>query len=117
MVARAIRSLEKLGQLDNTIVVVTSDHGMPFPRAKASLYDSGTHVPLAIRWPNGIVKAGRVFDGLINLSDIAPTFLQAADVKVPTMMTANSMMGVLKNKATTKRDSAVSYTHLTLPTR
>ena len=61
MVARAIRSLEKLGQLDNTIVVVTSDHGMPFPRAKASLYDAGTHVPLAIRWPEGIRKPGRVF--------------------------------------------------------
>ena len=79
---------------------------MPFPRAKASLYDAGAPVPLAIRWPDGIVKAGRVFEGLINLRDIAPTFLQAADVKVPTMMTANSLMGVLKNKATTKRDSA-----------
>ena len=106
MIVRAMATLEKAGQLDNTIVVITSDHGMPFPRAKASLYDAGARVPLAIRWPNGIVKAGRVFEGLINLSDMAPTFLQAAGVKVPAMMTANSLMGVLKNKTTTKRDSA-----------
>ena len=49
MVAQAIIALEKSGQLDNTIVVVTSDHGMPFPRAKASLYDAGSKVPLASR--------------------------------------------------------------------
>ena len=41
-VARAIAMLESTGQLDNTIVVITSDHGMPFPRAKASLYDAGS---------------------------------------------------------------------------
>ena len=46
------------GQLDNTIVVITSDNGMPFPRAKANLYDAGTHVPLAIRLP-GEARAGQ----------------------------------------------------------
>ena len=80
MVARAIRSL-RLGQLDNTIVVVTSDHGMPFPFDKASLYDAGTHVPLAIRWPKGIRKPGRVSHALVNLSDLAPTFLEAAEYR------------------------------------
>ncbi len=54
MVARAMATLEARGELDNTIVVVTSDHGMPFPRAKASLYDAGSRVPLAVRWPSGI---------------------------------------------------------------
>ena len=42
MVSKALLALEKLGKLDNTIVVITSDHGMPFPRAKASLYDDGS---------------------------------------------------------------------------
>ena len=51
MVLKAIESLDAAGVLDNTIVVITSDHGMPFPRAKASLYDDGSQVPLAIRWP------------------------------------------------------------------
>jgi hypothetical protein len=63
-VSRAIALLEKSGQLDNTIIVVTSDHGMPFPRAKASLYDDGSRIPLAIRWPKGITKPGRTIDDL-----------------------------------------------------
>jgi len=98
MVARAINTLEKAGQLDNTIVVITSDHGMPFPRAKASLYDAGTHVPLAIRWPKGITSRGRVHDGLVNLSALAPTFLAAAALQVPEMMTAGHLMDVFSNK-------------------
>ena len=43
--------LAAAGELENTLVVVTGDHGMPFPRCKANLYDSGVHVPLAISWP------------------------------------------------------------------
>ena len=106
MVARAIRSLEKLGQLDNTIVVVTSDHGMPFPRAKASLYDAGTHVPLAIRWPKGIRKPGRVSHALVNLSDLAPTFLEAADISIPKMMIGKALTDIFKDKTKVKREAA-----------
>ena len=106
MVARAIKTLEISGKLDNTIVVVTSDHGMPFPRAKASLYDDGSRVPLAIRWPNGINKPGRVVDSFINLSDLAPTFLNAAGLNPPKMMTAKSLMDVFKNKPNIDRSSA-----------
>ena len=83
MVARALKSLEKAGQLENTIVVVTSDHGMPFPRAKASLHDQGSRVPLAIRWPKGIKKPGRVFASPVNLSDLAPPFWRRPDWRFP----------------------------------
>lgn len=99
MVARAMASLEKVGQLDNTIVVVTSDHGMPFPRAKASLHDQGSRVPLAIRWPRGIQDSGRTVDACVNLSSLASTFLEAAGLKVPGMMIAKSLQNVIKNKA------------------
>lgn len=105
-VGNAMASLEKSGELDNTIVVVTSDHGMPFPRAKASLYDAGTRVPLAIRWPAGIKSPGRVFEGFINLSDIAPTFLEAAGLKPPTMMTAHSLVTVFASPKAEPRRSA-----------
>lgn len=100
MVARAMKLLKISGQLDNTIVVVTSDHGMPFPRAKASLYDAGSRVPLAIQWPKGIIAPGRVFDGPVNLSDLAPTFLAATGLQIPEMMTARSLMDVIKNSPT-----------------
>jgi uncharacterized sulfatase len=91
MVGRAIEALEERGLLDKTIIVVTSDHGMPFPRAKASLYDAGTRVPLAIRWPKGIKGQGRVVNEFVSLSDLAPTFVEAAGLKVPEMMTATSL--------------------------
>jgi uncharacterized sulfatase len=106
MVSRAIDALEKSGQLDNTIVVVTSDHGMPFPRAKASLYDAGSRVPLAIRWPKGIQNAGRDVEAMVNLSDLAPTFLEAAGLKPPEMMIARSLSPILQGANTPDRTAA-----------
>jgi arylsulfatase A-like enzyme len=106
MVARAIESLEKRGLLENTIIVVTSDHGMPFPRAKASLYDLGSRVPLAIRWPAGIAEAGREVDSFVNLSDLAPTFLAATGVEIPRMMSARSMTDIFANQETATRDAS-----------
>ena len=70
-----IKLLEEINELDNTIIIVTSDNGMPFPRAKANLYEYGFHMPLAIRWGERI-KPGRIVDDLISLTDIAPTILE-----------------------------------------
>ena len=50
-VGRLLQVLEQRGELERTIVVMTSDNGMPFPRCKANLYDCGVHVPLVVRWP------------------------------------------------------------------
>jgi len=65
--------------LENTIIVYTSDNGMPFPRAKANLYEFGIHMPLAIMWPKGIEK-GQVVDALVSQTDFMPTFLEAANL-------------------------------------
>ena len=93
-VSAALEQLEQSGRLANTIVVVTSDHGMPFPRAKASLYDYGSRVPLAISWPNAVPR-GRTVDDFISLSDMAPTFLEAAGLPAHGDMTAHSLLPVL----------------------
>ncbi|MGH9632233.1 MAG: sulfatase family protein [Bryobacteraceae bacterium] len=93
-VGENLKLLEESGQLENTMVVITGDNGWPFPRAKASLYDAGTHVPLAVYWP-GRVKGGRVVEDFVSLSDLAPTFLEAAGLKPPREMTARSLMDVL----------------------
>ena len=106
MLSRALKTLEERGELDNTIVVVTSDHGMPFPRAKARLYDLGTRVPLAIRWPQGIRNPGRKVEGFVNLSDVAPTFLEAAGITPPEAMTAHSLSSVFKDKGDSDRNAA-----------
>ncbi len=105
-VARAITALEESGQLDDTIIVITSDHGMPFPRAKASLYDTGSHVPLAIRWPKGIQIPGRISSDFVNLSDLAPTFLEAAGLKPPAMMTAQSLIDIFNGETPANREAA-----------
>lgn len=81
---RLIRMLEETGELDNTIIVMTSDNGMPFPRAKANLYDYGTRMPLVIRWPEK-VKAGTIIDDFVNFVDFAPSFIEAAGLSVETM--------------------------------
>lgn len=106
MVERAMASLEGRGLLDNTIVVVTSDHGMPFPRAKASLYDWGSRVPLAIRWPKGIKESDRLVESFVNLSALAPTFLEAAGVAVPDMMIARGLLDIFANEEVYNRDAA-----------
>ena len=77
---RALALLEAAGQLDNTLVVATSDHGMPFPRAKGQAYDHSNHIPLAIRWAGGIEHAGRIVDDFVNFADLAPTFLEVGQV-------------------------------------
>jgi len=89
-----LQILEKIGELANTLIVVTADNGMPFPRAKATLYDFGTRMPLAIRWGER-VKAGRVVDQLVSFTDFAPTFLEAAGLPIPEEMTGRSLLGLL----------------------
>jgi len=86
--------LEQAGELENTLVVVTSDNGMAFPRAKANLYEYGTHVPLAIQWP-AKVKSGRVVKDLISFTDYAPTFLEAASQRIPADMSGSSFLNIL----------------------
>ena len=88
--------IEKAGELNNTLVVVTSDNGMPFPRAKTNLYDSGTRMPLAISWPASI-PAGRVIDDFTSHTDFAPTFLEAAGLRAPEVMTGRSLLPMLKS--------------------
>jgi len=89
-----LKIIEEMGELDNTLVVITSDNGMPFPRCKSNVYDMGTHVPLAARWP-AQVKGGRVAEDFISLTDLAPTFLEAVGLKATKEMTGKSFLNVL----------------------
>jgi arylsulfatase A-like enzyme len=72
------------GRLDRTILVYLSDNGMPFPRAKTTLYDSGIRTPLVVRWP-GRCPAGGVQPHLFSVVDLAPTLLAIAGVPQDTM--------------------------------
>ena len=77
---RILTTLEEQGQLDNTLIVATSDHGMPFPRVKGQAYEASNHIPLAIRWTKGIKNPGRTVTDFVAFNDVAPTFLDVAGV-------------------------------------
>ena len=84
-VAKILAALEEDGLADNTIVIWTTDHGDPFPRAKRSVYDSGTRVPMIVRFPDGR-GADTVRESLVSFVDLAPTILRLAGVEAPGFM-------------------------------
>ncbi len=91
-----IEVLKEKGLYDNTIIAISGDHGPAcFPYGKCNLYDLGTRVSLAIKGPG--VKGSRVVDDLVSLPDLAATFLESANLKVPEVMTSQSLWPVLKS--------------------
>lgn len=94
-VADAVTLLEKTGQLQNTLIVVTSDNGMPFPRAKANLYDAGSQIPLVIS--GGGFAGGKQITAPVSLLDIAPTLLEWAGLSKATGMEGWSLMRFMLN--------------------
>lgn len=96
--------LRKSGDLENTVIVVSGDHGAPgFPHGKCNLYDFGTRVPLLAAGPG--IHGGRVVDDFVSLPDLAPTFLEIGGVQPDKGMSARSIVPVLKSKQSGLVDS------------
>lgn len=102
--AKMLRLLEEAGELDNTLIVVTADNGMPFPRAKANCYEYGVHVPLAIAWPRRFA-AGQRFEPVVSLVDVTATIRAATgianDNATPTP--GKSLLGELSRESSADR--------------
>ena len=92
----AIKVMKEAGELNNTLIIITGDNGMPFPRAKASLYDVGTRQPFIVMWADQI-KPGRISNEQVSLVDIAPTFLDAANAQTSEIMHGKSLLPYLIN--------------------
>lgn len=99
-----LKRLEEEGLANNTIVFFWGDHGDGLPRGKRWVYDSGTKIPLVIRWP-GNIKPGTVIDDLISTIDFGPTVLAMAGVHKPYHMQGRVFLGNGKEQP---RDYAVS---------
>lgn len=95
--------LEELGELENTLVVVTADNGMPFPRAKANLYEHGIHVPLAVMWPAKVKPGRRILDP-VSFIDYAPTFLEAVGLPSEPAMLGRSFLDLLESEGEGRLD-------------
>ena len=99
-----IARLEQMGELENTVVIHGSDNGWQMPRGLGNVYDAGTHVPLAVRWP-GRIPAGRVVDEFVSVTDYAPTILELAGLVPWPEMTGRSFFDLLTGKpSAVKRD-------------
>jgi len=104
-IENAISLLKKKGMYDNTLIIITSDNGMPFPRAKANAYLASTNIPLIMRWGNHFMKGG--LNEFISLIDLAPTILNITGLKVPKAMEGKSLVPLLVKGKTDKRFNTV----------
>jgi arylsulfatase A-like enzyme len=102
-VGEVLSQLEAMGELENTIVVVSGDNGMSFPRSKATLYDLGTRVPLAVQWGSK-VKGGRTVSDFVSFCDFAPTFFEAAGLIPGKAMTGKSIIPILDSNQSDQVD-------------
>ncbi|WP_372894386.1 sulfatase [Stieleria sp.] len=107
----ALQHLEQRNLLDNTLIIATSDHGMPFPRVKGQIYDDGFHVPLAARWGDKI-RPGRTVTDFVTFPDLAPTLMEVAGVKTPEQMTGQSFLPQLLAEQSGRVDPKRDHTLL-----
>ena len=100
-IERIVAGLRARGELDNTLIIVTSDNGMPFPRSKGYSFDSSNHLPMAVMWPKGIKSPGRTVANYHSTVDLVPTFLELSrtSVKISGMCqpAGKSMVSTLKD--------------------
>ncbi|MCX6309889.1 MAG: sulfatase [Bacteroidia bacterium] len=108
MIGKALESLAKRGLLDNTIIIATSDQGMPFPRVKGQIYDEDFHEALVVRWGDKI-KPGRKVTDFVNFPDVAPTIMEAAGLKPHSQMTGKSFLNVLLSEKSGRIDKDRDY--------
>ena len=96
-IGRTLAELDRRELRDNTVIVVLSDNGAPFPREKGTLYDAGTRTPLIFSWPK-VVRASSVYQGgLVSTIDLAPTILELAGVSLPTSLQGRSFRAMLSD--------------------
>lgn len=95
-VANVVKTLEKAGQLQNTLIIVTGDNGMPFPRAKANLYDAGTRIPLIVS--GGKFTSGKRISTAVSLIDLTPTLLEWAGLPKADGMEGQSLVRFMTKK-------------------
>lgn len=107
---RMLTYLEEIGELENTIVIVTSDNGMPFPRAKANSYEYGVHVPFAVRFPKDF-PGGRRVDDPVSFADLAPTILELTGTSPDGMLpiSGKSILNILRSKKQGVVDETKKY--------
>lgn len=110
-VGSLVDALEASGEAANTLVIVTSDHGMPFPRVKGHTFDDAHRIPFIASWPTGISQPARRVTDMISFIDLAPTFLDLLGVDGEqsgmSPITGHSFTDLLKDEASRDRSFVI----------
>jgi arylsulfatase A-like enzyme len=102
-IGAVLNGLQRAGLSESTLIICTTDHGLAFPNAKATLYDRGIGVMLLMRGPGGFV-GGKVFDSLVSHLDIYPTICDLAGIEHPPWLQGVSLMPLVRGEAPAVRD-------------
>lgn len=105
-----VETIENQGVSDNTLILLISDNGRPFPRDKTTLYDSGIKTPWIVKWPDQ-VEAGSHTESLVSVVDIAPTFLTLAGAESLDNSPGVDFSPLLKNPEAKVRDRVFGQAH------
>ena len=103
-VGMVMKCLEETGLAENTLVIVTTDHGLAFPGMKCTLYDRGLGVLLMMRGPQGIT-GGKVIDSMISHVDLFPTICDYLGIDAPERLQGISQMPVIQGEKESVRDA------------
>ncbi|MFT4034036.1 MAG: sulfatase [Patulibacter sp.] len=103
-VGAVLNALDQRGIADDTLVIFTTDHGIPFPGAKATLFDRGIGVMLLMRGPAGF-HGGKVVDALVSQVDLFPTICDVAGIPAPDWLHGQSIMPVIRGEAMEVNDA------------
>jgi len=103
-IGAVLHALHDFGLVENTLVVCTTDHGIAFPGAKATLFDRGLGVMLIARGPGGF-HGGRVTDALVSQIDIFPTLCDLADIPEPEWLQGRSLLPLVRREVAEVNDA------------
>jgi arylsulfatase A-like enzyme len=106
-VGSLLAALEASGEAANTLIIVTSDHGMPFPRVKGHTYDDAHHIPFIVTWPGRVPQPGGRVAEFISFIDLAPTLLELFEINGSEQgmapITGRSFTDLLRGQAKAER--------------
>jgi N-sulfoglucosamine sulfohydrolase len=102
-VGMVLNQLDASGLMDDTLIIFTTDHGMPFPGAKATLFDRGLGVMLILRGPAPF-NGGRVLDSLVSHIDVYPTVCEYLGIERPPFLEGVSLLELLRGQSTNARE-------------